>query len=168
MKTKCVVEMEDNQTILYPPTASMNKGDPRWAAQLSFILLLISSFFLKLAFKLWASLSGHHHHMDLESFLLLCLFGYHHELCQKTRSWTLESNQEASWSICCLPRFDFPGSWRDVLENVRCLNRDGQSCWLRWWIMTPRWRCCCKELQSSWTRSISGLIVLSRAGLLLI
>lgn len=29
MKTKCVVEMEENQTILYPPTASMNKGDPR-------------------------------------------------------------------------------------------------------------------------------------------
>lgn len=29
MKTKCVVEMEENQTILYPPTASMNKADPR-------------------------------------------------------------------------------------------------------------------------------------------
>lgn len=40
MKTKCVVEMEENQTILYPPTANMNKGDPRWAAQLSFIPLL--------------------------------------------------------------------------------------------------------------------------------
>ncbi|XP_042359081.1 kinesin-like protein KIF13B isoform X2 [Plectropomus leopardus] len=29
LKTKCVVEMEGNQTILHPAIASMNKGDPR-------------------------------------------------------------------------------------------------------------------------------------------
>lgn len=29
MKTKCVLEMEENQTILHPTTAGMNKGDPR-------------------------------------------------------------------------------------------------------------------------------------------
>lgn len=29
LKTKCVVEMEENQTILHPATTSMNKGDPR-------------------------------------------------------------------------------------------------------------------------------------------
>lgn len=29
MKTKCVVEMEENQTILHPTMASLNKGDPR-------------------------------------------------------------------------------------------------------------------------------------------
>lgn len=29
LKTKCVVEMEGNQTILHPAVASVNKGDPR-------------------------------------------------------------------------------------------------------------------------------------------
>lgn len=29
LKTKCVVEMEGNQTVLHPAITSMNKGDPR-------------------------------------------------------------------------------------------------------------------------------------------
>uniref|UniRef100_A0A3Q3BAV9 Kinesin motor domain-containing protein n=2 Tax=Kryptolebias marmoratus TaxID=37003 RepID=A0A3Q3BAV9_KRYMA len=29
LKTKCVVEMEGNQTILYPAISHLNKGDPR-------------------------------------------------------------------------------------------------------------------------------------------
>uniref|UniRef100_A0A3B4AUK8 Kinesin motor domain-containing protein n=2 Tax=Periophthalmus magnuspinnatus TaxID=409849 RepID=A0A3B4AUK8_9GOBI len=29
LNTKCVVEMEGNQTILHPPITSANKGDPR-------------------------------------------------------------------------------------------------------------------------------------------
>uniref|UniRef100_A0A3Q3GB92 Kinesin family member 13Bb n=1 Tax=Labrus bergylta TaxID=56723 RepID=A0A3Q3GB92_9LABR len=30
LKTKCVVEMEGNQTVLHPAVANMNKGDPRY------------------------------------------------------------------------------------------------------------------------------------------
>lgn len=29
LKTKCVVEMEGNQTVLHPAITNMNKGDPR-------------------------------------------------------------------------------------------------------------------------------------------
>lgn len=37
LKTKCVVEMEGNQTFLHSAVTNMNKGDPRWAP--AFILL---------------------------------------------------------------------------------------------------------------------------------
>uniref|UniRef100_A0A3B4TZA0 Kinesin motor domain-containing protein n=3 Tax=Seriola TaxID=8160 RepID=A0A3B4TZA0_SERDU len=29
LKTKCVVEMEGNQTVLHPAITNVNKGDPR-------------------------------------------------------------------------------------------------------------------------------------------
>lgn len=29
LKSKCVVEMEGNQTVLHPANNNMNKGDPR-------------------------------------------------------------------------------------------------------------------------------------------